>query len=163
MFRVYVPHQHKLTRSRNKLLVWGELSAGRAGPAALKDIGRSQLLGRGGSMLAETHPALAEPPRPPAVCCEGKRSVDGRRRGGSGSHDEVTGAKPQRGPSEGADTLLQDTSRHDGVCGSCQRARRRRSGTPRDACAKCKLCVYFFYLLVYLRFLLRLLLKVVQI
>lgn len=65
-------------------------------------------------MLQETHPALPEPPRPPAVYGEGERSVDGCCRGGSGSDCQVGRGKPQRGPGERADALLQDTSRHDG-------------------------------------------------
>lgn len=65
-------------------------------------------------MLPETHPSLSDPPRPPAVCGEGERSVDGCCRGGSGSYCQTTGGKPQRGPGKRADTLLQDTGRHDG-------------------------------------------------
>lgn len=82
----------------------------------LKDVGRSQqrTLGHGGSMLPETHPALSEPPRPSAVGGEGERSVDDCHRSGSGSDCQVTGGKPQGGPDERADTLLQDTGRHDG-------------------------------------------------
>lgn len=38
--------------------------------------------------------------------------MDGDCRGDSRSEREVDRAKPQRGPAERADTLLQDTGRH---------------------------------------------------
>lgn len=124
-------------------------SAGKVSLTVLKDVGRSQqrALGHGGSMLPETHPALSEPPRPPAVCGEGERSVNGYCRGGSGSDCRVTGAKPQRGPSERADTLLQDTSRHDGekwlaLAPSVQGEGGTGSRAQRYACAQHRRCRY---------------------
>lgn len=84
--------------------------------AHLKGVGRSQqrTLGRDSSMLPETHPALCQPSRPPTVWGEGEGSVQGCWWGDSGSDSHAARAKPQRGPGDRADTLLQNTSRHDG-------------------------------------------------
>lgn len=53
--------------------------------------------------------------------------MDGGWRGDSGSDCRVTGGEPQRGPGQRADTLLQDTGRHDGeVIAASRRAKRKK-------------------------------------
>lgn len=107
-------------------------------------------------MLTETHPALPEPPRPPAVCGEGERSVKGCWRDSSGSDSQVPGAKPQRGPGERADTLLQDTSRHDGekllVAPGVQGEEETGSRAPVYACVMHKLVIKIVLLFFYFIF-----------
>lgn len=104
-------------------------------------------------MLPETHPALPEPPRPPGVYSEGETSVKGCWRSGSGSDSQVAGAKPQRGPGERADTLLQDTGRHDGekllLTPGVQGEEETGSRAPLYACADHKLRFKFLFCILF--------------